>query len=104
MKRIELKTIQDKTIGKFDYREQLKLMLARPVEGIGIVEMRKAMKILDAIDASVGQTSLELEDEPYAYLRDKVVGWKSWLIVNQTIIDFVDSIEQAEDPMPTGHK
>ncbi len=77
VKQIELKQVPtvslDGKVGTLDYKESLILLARQPLSGergMEIEEMRKSIRLLDALEAAEG--SVSLEDADYEYLKQKV--------------------------------
>ena len=72
-----------------------------PVEGIAVSQMRKHLRILDAVDATLkaGEAMLELEDNDYNLLKKQVQAHK-WPQVNHSVLTFCDDIENAPGADP----
>lgn len=90
MRSIELKTLPGNP--DIEYSSVLKEVLSRPVDqakGADIQEMRRSIRVLDALDRANG--TLELEDADYQYLRDKI-GNMHWNVIDRRIVQFVDDI------------
>lgn len=89
MKRIELL----KKDGDFDERELLREVARRPADprvGIDIEEMRRAMRVLDALDKATDST-LDLEDADHGYLVEKLKRFR-FAFADQKILDLVERI------------
>ena len=82
-----------------DYKQQLTAILQSPEDpqrGAEIAEIRKSMRVLDALDRS--GTTLTLEDADYEYMKHRILSAR-YLIVNQAIMDFIEDVTNA--PAPT---
>jgi len=95
VKSIPLKTLDASDGPPIVYAEILREVVRRPLnprEGIQIEEMRKSIKLLDAIDSANG--TLDLEDADYGYLKQKIEAM-NWNIVDRRIIQLVDDVTSA---------
>lgn len=97
MKHIPLKTLPDRYLSgpDIEYAQVLREVVGRPLnaqQGVGIAEMRQSLRMLDAIDAANG--TLELEDEDYALLLEKLLAM-SWNRVDKRIIQMIDDVSLA---------
>ena len=97
MKSIELKTVKFIENGNeedFSYKDMVYMILQSPVDpakGSGIEEIRKSIRVLDAIDNEENGT-LEIEDADFSYLLYRVRNAK-FTSNNRAFIDFVDHFE-----------
>jgi hypothetical protein len=94
MKRVPLKVLPaDRTGGlEIDYRIILGDVLRRPLDpqrGIGLDEMRRSVRVLDALESADG--TLDLEDADYDHLKEKLLAMP-WGIVDRRILQLVDDI------------
>jgi len=101
MKRIAMK-VYESTDGKPELRTQeiLANVVRQPLDkakGIDIEEMRRSVRVLDALDRSDG--TLELEDADWQHLRDKMVAM-TWGIVDRRLIELYESVTLATDQVP----
>lgn len=90
MRKIELKQIE-----KLDYRELLKALVTAPAARNGSMsldEMRRAVKILDALDRA-GDTLL-LEDADWVFVKDRVAN-AQYVRADSKIVDFADHVINA---------
>ena len=97
MKTIELKKLEMDDGEPFDYKEIMGNIVRQPNDptiGITIEEIRKSVRILDALDVS--EKTLELEDADYNTLKKKVKTYK-WALAHRSIIIFVDDINNAQE-------
>lgn len=88
MKQIPLKTLDD-----IDYRELIVQVVRVPLDrqqGATIDEMRRGIRVLDALDRADG--TLELEDADWEHLRDKVRHFP-WGMVDRRLLEFCDDVE-----------
>ncbi len=102
MKTIQLKRVSmkmaDGTPRDFDYRLQLLGIAANPADntrGAGIDEIRKSIRIIDALEKVEGQSEVQLEDADYEMLVSKVNSTK-FVSISKEVLDFVNTI--VEDP------
>ena len=75
-----------------DYRAVLRDAVRRPLNpqaGMQIDEMRRSIRVLDALDAANG--TLELEDADWDHLKEKVQAMP-WAVADRRIIDLVDAV------------
>jgi hypothetical protein len=90
-----VKTIPLKTLpGEFpiEYRQVLEDVLRRPSDpqqGIGIDEMRKSIRVMDALDAANGE--LQLEDADYDHLKTKLLAMR-WNTADRRILQLVEDV------------
>jgi hypothetical protein len=97
VKTIELKIVERAAGEPWDYREVIKNVIngVDPREGLSVDEMRKRLRVVDALEACDGPV-LELEDADYELLARKVREMK-WIVVDRVIVDFCDDIANAAD-------
>lgn len=92
MKTIELK--EGEVGGKsFSYKEELKIILHTPIDrnaGADIEEMRRAIRVLDALDATE-DNKLVLEDADFDYLKKRMNSAK-FAIVDPALVKFVEDV------------
>lgn len=88
MRKIELKTVD-----KFDYKQMLKLIVSSPTRGgsgsLNLDEVRRAVKILDLLEAANGV--LLLEETDWAFVKDRVTN-ASYTVADRRIVDFADAV------------
>ena len=93
MKAIELKTVPMILHGvesDFYYAEFIRILMQtpeKPNEGATIEEVRKSIRVLDALDK--GSETLEIEDADFLYLLHRVKSAR-FTASNIVFIDFVD--------------
>lgn len=97
MKQIPLKTLSAPD-GTADivYADVLREVIRRPTDpqrGADIAEMRRSIRLLDALEAANGV--LKLEDADYELLKTKVEGMP-WNLIDRRIITFVDDVNAAD--------
>lgn len=98
MKTIELKTVpfvaydQDQEL---DYKIMLQILMEAPEDpqkGADINEVRRSIRVLDALEDADGQLQLEDADADYLVRRVRAAKFTS---NNRVFADFVDDIEKA---------
>jgi len=85
-------------MNRLDYRDTIENAVRAPLDrqtGATIDEMRKGIRILDALDASKNDV-LELEDADWDFLRAKVERLP-WAFTDRRFIQFYDDIMQATE-------
>lgn len=107
MKRIYLRSIPDPRLApgdpqwennRVDYRNLIENAIRIPADrerGATIDEMRKGIRVLDALDKSHDNV-LELEDADWQHLKEKVEKMP-WAMVDRRFITFHDDITGATD-------
>ena len=108
MKRIVLRTVPDPqfpTSGTVEYDQNviiyadvIKQIIRRPLDpqkGADVAEMRKGIRILDALDKTSGGV-LELEDADWEHLKEKTLVMP-WAFVDRRVLDFCDAITDASE-------
>lgn len=107
MKRIYLRSLPDPrfTVGtpeweanRVDYRNLIEQAIRVPLDrqtGATIDEMRKSIRVLDALDASLHDV-LALEDADWAFLKTKVERMP-WAMVDRRFVLFTDDVLEATD-------
>jgi hypothetical protein len=100
MKRIPLKVTEavDPHGNKVpvDYRAYLRMAISVPSDprqGIGIDEMRKSMRVLDALDKAPAD-HCNIEDADYEFLLTKVKA-SQFNFVHKAFVDFVEDVTNA---------
>jgi len=92
MKEIELKIVPIGKSGNLSYKKQIEEIVRTPTEGgVDYGEMRKAIRLLDALEDLAEDGVLELEDADYDYLRARV-GKVRWPVIDKAIIQFVQDV------------
>lgn len=92
-----MRKISLKKVDGLDYKTLLKSILAAPKDqsaGLQLDEIRKAVKILDTIDAA--DDAVMLEDSDWQYVRDRVKG-ASYVVADKRIVDFADTVIGAPE-------
>ncbi len=82
---------------RFDYRANLEAILKSPSDpqrGMQIEDVRRSVKILDALDRAKG-TKFILEDEEYSHLKARVDA-AFWPFALPAVVSFVDDIDHAQ--------
>lgn len=106
MKRILLKSLPDPRFplgtaeyeaNRVDYRSVIEQAIRVPLDrqtGATIDEMRKGIRVLDALDATNGDDVLTLEDADWEFLKSKVERMP-WAMVDRRFVEFYDDIVGA---------
>ena len=93
---IELKKLgQENEPGQLDYAAMIRVIIQSPTnpqQGLTVEDVRKAVRVLDALDKS--KDKLELEDADYEVLKTKLDAFK-FGFAHKNIITFVDDILKA---------
>jgi hypothetical protein len=92
---IPLKTLEAPNSPTISYADVLVEVVRRPLnpqQGIQIDEMRKSIRLLDALDAANG--TLELEDADYQFLKQKLDNM-GWNIADRRIVQLIDDVGNA---------
>lgn len=109
MKRIAMKTIPDPRFPpgtpEYDantivYAEVISQVIRRPLDpqkGADMDEMRRGIRVLDAVDRA--GPVLELEDADWEHLKQKTLAMP-WGFVDRRILAFVDEIQYATETVP----
>lgn len=101
MKHIELRQLQDARrptsdpLYEMDYRSIIDQAIRVPLDrqgGATIDEMRRGIRVLDALDRANG--TLELEDADWEFLRNKVEHFP-WGTIDRRFVQFFDDVMQA---------
>lgn len=108
MKRIYLRSLPDPRFphpgdpgyepNRLDYRALIDQAIRIPLDrqnGATIDEMRRGIRVLDALDGAQGGV-LELEDADWQHLKEKVEKMP-WAMVDRRFIQFHDDITGATD-------
>jgi len=96
MKTIELKEVPFVFQGQKDvfiYKDVLSMLMETPEDqqkGANIAEIRKSLRVLDALDSANGE--LVLEDADFDYLLKRVTGMR-FNGANKVFVDFVEYFE-----------
>ena len=99
MKTIELKTVPLELFGNktdFSYKEFVHILMESPEnpdKGASVDEIRKSMRVLDALEKSNG--SLQLEDADFEYLLRRV-NTARFTASNKVFVDFVDYFQSIQ--------
>lgn len=106
MKRIPLKVLVDvdNKDDVIDYRAVIKAIVRKPLDsqrGVDIEEMRRGIRILDALDAAKG-TILDLDDADHAHLIEKLQAMQ-WVAVDRRIMQFIDDVTNPPDEASLNH-
>ena len=95
-----MKTIQNKETAikmnetsNVKYSDLLVIVMDKPTkEGIPLSDMRRDLKILDALDKAKDGSDIELEDSDAAHVKEQVK--KSvWALRHKDILTFADDID-----------
>jgi hypothetical protein len=104
MKRIQLRVIPDDratpgtaeyTANVLDWSEAIRQVLRRPLDpqkGADIEELRRSIRVLDALEVANG--TLELEDADWDHLCQKVRAMQ-WAFVDRRIVHLIDDVLDA---------
>ena len=107
MKRIPLRSVPDErfplgtpefSANMLSYSEAIRQIIRRPLDqqkGADIEEIRKGIRILDALD-SPKDNILELEDADWNHLVEKTNAMQ-WAFVDKRILALIDTILNATD-------
>jgi hypothetical protein len=90
MKRIPLRVQED-----LDWAQIMREVIRRPLDpksGADIEEIRRGVRVLDALDHANG--TLELEDADYEHLKQKTLVMP-WAMIDKRILEFVDDVTGA---------
>jgi hypothetical protein len=112
MKRILLKSLPDPRFpvgtaeyeaNRVDYRMVIEQAVRVPLDrqtGASIDEMRRGIRVLDALDSA--DDVLTLEDADWDFLKSKVERMP-WAMVDRRFIEFHDDVMDAGDAVPYGN-
>ena len=84
---------------RLDYRLTIEQCVRLPLDrqqGATIDEMRKGIRILDALDRAIGDAPLELEDADWTFLKQKLEKYP-WAGTDRRFVRFYDDIMEATD-------
>jgi hypothetical protein len=108
MKRILLRSAADKKTPQdvLEWRELIRQVIRRPLDtqrGADIEEMRKGIRVLDALDGCPETYGLQpeilaLEDADWEHLKAKTLAMQ-WAIVDRRVLEFIDAILQASEQL-----
>lgn len=76
-------------------KELLKAICEQAPDGITISDVRRAIKLMDKIDASENEVSLE--DADHQYLLVKFDGMK-FIKADRSVLDLYDRLKDAKEP------
>ena len=96
MKEIKLKILGKGTKEQLDYKTLIKTIAQTPGNaqaGLSLDEVRKGVRILEALEKATD--ILKLEDEDYKLLCEKLETFKFGL-AHKNIIEFADDIKKKE--------
>jgi len=97
MKRIPLRTLDDEQTGTLRWSEMIRTVVRQPQDkqsGASIDEIRKGIRVLDALDHANGV--LELEDADWEHLKTKVIAMR-WGVIDPRLVTFYDDITMASE-------
>ena len=80
--------------GSLDYAKQLVGIVSQAsVQGQGMdaAEIRKAMRVMDVIEAAASQEFVDLEDADYEFMRQKVLAAK-FVVASREVMQFIDDV------------
>lgn len=83
--------------GDIEWADVVRQVMRRPKDpsrGVEIDEMRKSIRVLDALDKSNGV--LQLEDADWEYLREKTLAMQ-WGVIDSRIVKFTDDVFNATE-------
>lgn len=103
MKTIELKRMEDADF-ILDWKIQMLALMRRPLsneQGMDIEEVRKSIRVIEALEKANGW--VKLEDADYEHLKRKVVGAR-WAIAHPFVIQLVDDVNNAVTVIPDAPK
>lgn len=104
MRRIPLRTVEASDgSAVIDYADAIRQVIRQPLDqqrGVGIEEMRRGIRILDALDAPYGN-DLNLEDADWDHLAAKVRAMQ-WGMVDRHLLEFIDAVLDAPDVTANG--
>ena len=106
MKRIALLTLASDRPGdpqfaipRVEYRLLVEAAVRVPLDpqkGASIDEMRKGIRVLDALDRAIGDAPLELEDADWEFLKSKVEKMP-WSLTDHRFVRFYDDVMGATE-------
>lgn len=100
MRQVPIKKLKEENGPELDYIEILRMLVRVPEDpraGIGIEEIRKALRILDVLDGGTKDGHVLLEDADYQYLAARVKAHK-WPMATREIVEFYDDVVNAKEP------
>jgi hypothetical protein len=95
MKHIPMRELPSAEYGDVTSREVILQVVRRPLDpqkGADVEEMRKGIRILDALDRANGE--LELEDADWEHLKAKTLAMP-WGMVDRRILQFIEDVIDA---------
>ena len=99
MKHLPLKLVEmtrpDGQVGDLDYKLQIKQIITMPVQsqsGISVEDLRRCIRVLDALEKA-GDT-LDLEDADFEFLKGRILSAK-FAFAHPAILQFVDDVTGA---------
>lgn len=108
MKKIPLRVLPDPqapdvAAAEIRSAELIRQVIRQPLDkqkGADIDEIRRGIRVLDALDRS--HEVLELEDSDYSHLKDKLIAMQ-WGVVDKRLLQVVDDILEATDVVTLNH-
>lgn len=99
MKFIPLKTIDVELEGKptrISYRAQLKEIMRNPSDpkGADYEEVRRSLRVLDALDGE--DVVLKLEDADFEYMKQRILKAR-WPVIDKFVMTFIEDVTNARD-------
>jgi len=95
MKHIPLRSLPDAELGEIRTADVVRQVIRQPLDkqkGADIEELRKGIRIFDALDSANG--SLELEDADWEHLVSKLNSMQ-WGLVDRRLVQIVDDVLKA---------
>ena len=95
MKHVPLRSLDDEELGAIRTADVVRQVIRQPLnreKGADIEELRKGIRIFDALDAANG--SLELEDADWEHLVSKLKAMQ-WGLVDRRLVQIVDDVLKA---------
>ena len=101
MRYIEFKIVAINSNLTLDYKRLLLEYAQSPLpggQGIGVAEMRKAIRVIDKLEAANGIVALE--DADWEFLNQRVQA-AQFTLAHKVIVEFVDAVANAPTEEPT---
>lgn len=101
MKKILLRALTDPQVPELEVRtvDVIRQVIRTPLDkqrGADIEEIRRGIRILDAVDKADGV--LELEDADWEHLKAKTLSM-TWAVVDKRLLRIVDDVVDASDEL-----
>jgi len=101
VKKILLRTLTDPQVPELEVRtvDVVRQVIRTPLDkqrGADIEEIRRGIRILDAVDRADGV--LELEDADWEHLKAKTLSM-TWAVVDKRLLRIVDDVVDASDEL-----